>query len=143
MFNIRRLTLLTLIAFIATTTYAQPNGNVSTEIPESGLSGMQSALEPSEKCQAVIDKYKISECLIDPDISVTRPIRDEDAPMQKTLCSKQDFCGIKGVNAAIDAFEKDCAGELTNLLSGVNQAYGNWFQLPYSYAAQCTMVGGK
>jgi hypothetical protein len=146
MFNIRRLTLLALVVFIATTTYARPNENPSNQSADVNSPERQEfyKLFPiTEKCRTAVDKYDYSECLINLNSYTYNPIKDEDIPKLKTACSRQDRCSIARVNAAMDDIEKNCAEDLKYSWPEAVDAYQLWTDLPYRYAAQCTKVGDK
>jgi hypothetical protein len=112
MFNIRHLFLLTLVAFIATTVYAQSDEDISTDVPKSHLRKMESTTSVSEKCTAVMNKYNASKCLTFQSRFISKPT-DEDIKELDTFCSDtRDLCSTDQASEAIDAFEKDCADEL-------------------------------
>jgi hypothetical protein len=140
MLNIRRLTLLTFVAFIATITYAQPTGDASAATHNINSFETDDVIERTQKCTAVIKEYDISECLVEPN-SLYGPYKDVEE--LKTVCSRHDRCNNDRFKAGIDAFEKDCEYFLRTVDFSVRSAYNSWCDLPYRYVVQCTKVGDK
>jgi hypothetical protein len=146
MFNIRRLTLLALVAFIATTTYARPAEDDTTYLSDIDSPDRQKSYELfpiTEQCRTAANKYNYSECLISLNSYIHKPIKDKDIPKLETVCNNRDRCSIDRVNAAMDEIEKNCGEDLKHAWPEAVDVYQMWTALPYRYAAQCTKVGDK